>query len=145
MFFICFTQSCLAADWCWVGADSNMGLFVDMDSIRFELSPNRTISNHNRVYVWIKVEYDESYAQNYINPPNTKYFLAYDGIDLQKNEAIFLQQYHYDKNGVVIYTAPPEVKWNPIVPNTVVSVTKDVLAKYVSEHIKEIEQQTLGE
>lgn len=138
------STSCFAAKWEWLGSNANMGVFVDVGSIKFDMSNTNQIINRDRVYVWVKYVYDEAYAQKNIVPPNTKYIIAHDGIDLAKNEMIFPKAVMYDKDGNSIGEDHPIYHWQPIIPDSLGAAIKDYVDQYVSKHTEEIEQRTRG-
>ena len=138
------TTSCFAANWQWLGSNANMGVFVDTSSIKFDMSKTNRIINRDRIYFWVKYEYDEAYAQKNIDPPNTKYIIAHDGLDFKANEMIYPKAIMYDKDGNSIGEDNPVLHWQPIVPGSLGDSLQKYLADYVSKHVEEIEQRTQG-
>ena len=138
------SSSCFAAYWKWLGSNPNIGLFVDTSSIEFELSKDRKITNRDRVYVWVKYVYDDSYAQKKHYPTGTKYAVSLEGFDLLRNKSIIQKSALYNNDGDNIANYPPSQRWEPIIPDTIASLVKDYLANYVPKHVEEIEQRTKG-
>lgn len=138
------TSSCFAAKWEWLGSNANMGVFIDISSIKFDMSKKNQIINRDRVYVWVKYVYDEAYAQKNIEPPNTKYIIGLNGIDFAKDEMLTSKGILYDKDGNSLGEDRPVYHWQPIIPDSLGAAIKNYVEKYVSKHIEEIEQRTRG-
>ena len=133
------STSCLGANWEWVYSDSNVGLFYDKDSIVF--SVQNKIVNRDKCVVWVKIAYDEAFAQKRFKQA-WAYSLERWEFDFANNRMREGERLHYYADGQMASRDKPTSSWVDIAPDTFAELIKIRLEKYTRERTEETEQRT---
>jgi hypothetical protein len=141
---VMLSSSCLAANWEWAGSDEKIGMFYDVNSITFSISPNKQIVSRDRVWLWVKYVFDESFAEQVIKNRNVKFQICKVGYDFSQNKTFESKIITYHKDGHVLKEEPGRRAWVDIYPESVSDCIKSAVEKYVRAHEEEIEQRTRG-
>ena len=144
LMLVAMTSTCMAASWEWVGANPNMGLSYDKDSLVFQISSKQKIVNRDMVNGWVKFVYDEAYVQKEMPHKDTKYAICQFSADLVGNRIMNGEYIVYGKDGKVLEQGKQKYGWEQIAPDTLGESLFKSLKKYVSIHTEEIEQRTRG-
>ena len=138
MLFVMSTSCLAAADWQWICSDANMGFFFDKNTITFV--KQKQVVNRDKVYVWIKVIYDEAYARK-LGGADVRYTISKAYIDFASNKMGSDKVFLYNEDGRVITTLPP-VKPEDIIPGSNGERIAKAVDDYIRTRTEEIEQRT---
>ena len=144
LMLVAMTTTCMAASWEWVGSDEKIGMFYDTSSITFSISPNKQIVSRDRVWVWVKYVFDESFAEQVLKNRNIKFQICKVGYDFSQNKTFDSKVISYHKDGHVLKEEPGKRSWVDIYPESVADCIKNAVEKYARAHTEEIEQRTRG-
>lgn len=130
-----------SASWIWAGSDDKVGIFFKPESVVFEHQGN--LINGDVVYVWWYMLYDDAYAQSHPYMGKTlKKIVLYDKLNLEKVMSKNLDATAYDDHGDVIYRGSDE-RPTRIIPGSHQEVLFNAVAKYVDEHLEEVNERTV--
>lgn len=138
-----FSDICLAADWQWTKSNANFGFFFDKETILYDMTNGQI--NKDKIYVWIHVICDDTYAQNKArstNHPPIKSTTSKYLYNNKRNTIQRLKTYDYAKNGTLLFCSErPTPSFEPV-PNTLLDDTMHALKQYVQAHDEEITERT---
>lgn len=138
-----FSDICLAADWQWTRSNANVGFFFDRETILYDMTNGQI--NKDKIYVWVRVICDDTYAQNKARSKNHPPIKATTSKYLYNNKRNTIQRlksYDYAKNGTLLFCSERPTPSFELVPNTLLDDTMHALKQYVQAHDEEITERT---
>ena len=126
--------------WHWLGSNESMGLFINTETIRYEIKNNNI--NRNLISGWFLYVYDSSHAEKYLNNPNIRYGKILAQIDSNNKKLRNLQQVFYDYNEQPVNTNNKVQSWEYVVPGTHGDVIYRSLLEYSTKYPEKVEKNT---